>query len=65
MPLLMGQQLFGSNTSSSDDLDEPIGRDTILALNPDDFDLVLEVFLRCQGMSTYISSRKKQSMAFH
>ena len=35
-----------------------------LALSLDDFDLVLECFLRCQSMSTYVSSRPKESMAF-
>ena len=34
------------------------------ALNLDDFDLVLECFLRCQGMSNYISSRPKTVIAF-
>jgi hypothetical protein len=34
------------------------------ALSLDDFDLILECFLRCQGMSSYISSRPKTSMAF-
>ena len=34
------------------------------ALNVDDFDLILECFLRCQSMSTYISCRRKNSIAF-
>jgi DENN (AEX-3) domain len=36
-----------------------------LALNLNDFDLVLESFLRCQSMSTYISSRPKTDMVFY
>ncbi|CAJ1960097.1 unnamed protein product [Cylindrotheca closterium] len=35
-----------------------------LALNLDDFDLILESFLRCQSMSTYISSRPKSDMVY-
>ena len=65
MPLLMGQEFFknvGSQKVSR--VDGPIGRETILALDPTDFDLVIEAFLRCQGMSTFISSRRKESMAF-
>ena len=64
MPLLMGEHLFQTSTSPASDLDGPIGEDTILALNPDDFDLVLQVFLRCQGMSTFVSSMRKERMAF-
>lgn len=36
-----------------------------LALNLTDFDLVLESFLRCQSMSTYISSRSKTDMVYY
>lgn len=36
-----------------------------LALNLNDFDLVIESFLRCQSMSTYISSRPKTDMVFY
>ena len=36
-----------------------------LALSLDDFDLVLESFLRCQSMSTYISSRPKTEMVYY
>lgn len=36
-----------------------------LALNLDDFDLVLESFLRCQSMSIYISSRPKKGMFYY
>lgn len=47
---------------------EPLFRDSPgvgeFALSLEDFDLVLECFLRCQGMSTYISSRPKTAMAF-
>ncbi|KAI2491376.1 Rab guanyl-nucleotide exchange factor [Fragilaria crotonensis] len=47
---------------------EPLFRDSPgvgeFALSLDDFDLVLECFLRCQGMSSYISSRPKTAMAF-
>jgi len=67
IPLLMGQTLFQESCSTGStkcSLDGPIGQDTILALNPDDFDLVLEVFLRSQGMSTFVSSRQKERMAF-
>ena len=35
-----------------------------LAVSLDDFDLIIECFLRCQSMSTYISSRPKGEMAF-
>ena len=35
-----------------------------LAVSLDDFDLIIECFLRCQSMSTYISSRPKDEMAF-
>jgi hypothetical protein len=34
------------------------------ALSLENFDLILECFLRCQCMSSYISSRPKSSMAF-
>ena len=67
MPLLMGQPLFQESCptgSAKCSPDGPIGQDTILALNPNDFDLVLEVFLRSQGMSTFVSSRQKERMAF-
>lgn len=36
-----------------------------LALILDDFDLVLESFLRCQSMSIYISSRPKKDMFYY
>eukprot|EP00531_Pseudo-nitzschia_arenysensis_P016693 CAMPEP_0116138168 /NCGR_PEP_ID=MMETSP0329-20121206/12643_1 /TAXON_ID=697910 /ORGANISM="Pseudo-nitzschia arenysensis, Strain B593" /LENGTH=1590 /DNA_ID=CAMNT_0003633143 /DNA_START=88 /DNA_END=4860 /DNA_ORIENTATION=+ len=36
-----------------------------LALVLDDFDLVLESFLRCQSMSIYISSRPKKGMFYY
>jgi hypothetical protein len=36
-----------------------------LALILDDFDLVLESFLRCQSMSIYISSRQKKDMFYY
>lgn len=36
-----------------------------LALGLTDFDLVLESFLRCQSMSTYISSRPKTDMVYY
>ena len=36
-----------------------------LALGLTDFDLVLESFLRCQIMSTYISSRPKTDMVYY
>lgn len=39
-------------------------KDAELALNLDDFDLILESFLRCQSMSTYISSRPKSEMVY-
>ena len=35
-----------------------------LALNADDFNLVLETFLRGQGLSTYISSQKKETLVY-
>ena len=35
-----------------------------LALGLSDFDLVLESFLRCQSMSSYISSRPKTDMVY-
>jgi hypothetical protein len=35
------------------------------ALDLDDFDLVLESFLRCQSMSTHISSRPKSEMVYY
>ena len=34
------------------------------ALDPDDFDLVIKVFLRGQSMSSFISSTEKKEMAF-
>ena len=34
------------------------------ALDPDDFDLVIKVFLRGQSMSSFISSTEKHEMAF-
>ena len=36
-----------------------------LALTLDDFDLVLESFLRCQSISTYLSSRPKTEMVYY
>eukprot|EP00934_Nitzschia_sp_Nitz4_P001623 Nitzschia sp. Nitz4//scaffold1_size375055//38157//42858//NITZ4_000217-RA/size375055-snap-gene-0.236-mRNA-1//-1//CDS//3329540868//1623//frame0 len=36
-----------------------------LALGLDDFDLVLESFLRCQSMSIYVSSQQKTEMAYY
>ena len=45
--------LFDMDTKSSD-----------LALVLDDFDLVLEVFLQCQSMNTYISTRDQEEMMF-
>jgi hypothetical protein len=36
-----------------------------LALSLDDFDLVLESFLRCQSVSTHISSRPKTDMLYY
>jgi hypothetical protein len=36
-----------------------------LALSLQDFDLVLESFLRCQSMSSYITSRPKLEMAYY
>jgi hypothetical protein len=36
-----------------------------LALNLTNFDLVIESFLRCQSMSTYISSRPKPDMVYY
>jgi hypothetical protein len=35
-----------------------------LALGLDDFDLVLEIFLRCQSMNGYVSSRQRDEMIF-
>jgi hypothetical protein len=35
-----------------------------LALGLDDFDLVLEIFLRCQCMNAYVSSRERNEMIF-
>ena len=35
------------------------------ALSLEDFDLVLESFLRCQSMSTYISSRPRTEMVYY
>jgi hypothetical protein len=35
-----------------------------LALSLDDFNLILETFLRGQGLSTYISSQKKETLAY-
>lgn len=35
-----------------------------LALGLDSFDLVLEVFLRCQSMNAYVSSRQRDEMLF-
>ena len=36
-----------------------------LALSLDDFDLIIESFLRCQSMSHYISSRPKEEMVYY
>lgn len=35
-----------------------------LALNLEDFNLILETFLRGQGLSTFISSQKKETLAY-
>jgi hypothetical protein len=48
------QPLFGNNGVV----------DAELVLSLDDFDLIIECFLRCQSMSTFISSRPKTEMAF-
>lgn len=63
MPLLMGKQYYPTFVAE-DIFDQPTSTDTSLALSLDDFDLVLEAFLRCQGMSTFISSRQRTTMAF-
>ena len=36
-----------------------------LALNLDDFDMIVESFLRVQSLSTYISSRNKTEMLYY
>ena len=36
-----------------------------LALRLDDFSLIIQSFLRCQSMSSYISSRPKQDMVYY
>jgi len=41
--------------------DDGIGQ---FALNLDDFDLIIECFLRCQSFNSYLSTREKTSMAF-
>jgi hypothetical protein len=46
------------------DVDGPMASDDSLALSLDDFDLILETFLRCQSMSTFVSSRPKGRMAY-
>jgi hypothetical protein len=40
------------------------GKSNELALSMDDFDLVLEVFLRCQSMNYFISTQKRDEMIF-
>mmetsp|Transcript_6834 Transcript_6834/g.19790 ORF Transcript_6834/g.19790 Transcript_6834/m.19790 type:complete len:1661 (+) Transcript_6834:155-5137(+) len=47
--------LFGRQQSDS----------SALALMLDDFDLILESFLRCQSMSIYVSSRPKKDMFYY
>lgn len=49
----------------ADNLDGPMPAETSLALSLDDFDLILESFLRCQSMSTFVSSRPKVGMAYY
>lgn len=46
------------------DMGGPMSSEDGLALSLDDFDLILETFLRCQSMSTYVSSRSKGRMAY-
>jgi len=46
------------------DVDGPMSSEAGLALSLDDFDLILETFLRCQSMSTFVSSRPKGRMAY-
>jgi hypothetical protein len=46
------------------DVDGPLTSEDGLALSLDDFDLILESFLRCQSMSTFVSSRPKGRMAY-
>ena len=41
------------------------GVESGFALDLTNFDLVLESFLRCQSMSTYISSRSKTDMVYY
>lgn len=59
MPLLMGKKII-----EGDDGNVELNPKADLALNIDGFDLLLETFLRGQGMSTYISSREKKRMVF-
>jgi hypothetical protein len=47
-----------------DGMDGPMLTESCLALSIDDFDLILESFLRCQSMSTFVSSRPKTRMAY-
>ena len=42
----------------------PQSKSRQLALSVDEFDLVLETFLRGQGLSTYISSQDKERMLY-
>mmetsp|Transcript_44236 Transcript_44236/g.106595 ORF Transcript_44236/g.106595 Transcript_44236/m.106595 type:complete len:1486 (-) Transcript_44236:61-4518(-) len=53
------------STNTSKGLFPTEDTDGDLALNLDDFDLILESFLRCQSMSTYISSRPKSDMVYY
>lgn len=52
------------NKKHHDDMDGPMSTEAGLALSLDDFDLILECFLRCQSMSTFVSSRPKARMAY-
>jgi hypothetical protein len=47
-----------------DAMDGPMTTESCLALSIDDFDLILESFLCCQSMSTFVSSRPKTRMAY-
>ena len=63
LPLFTGQTPL-ERKHANEDIDGPISTEAGLALSLDDFDLILETFLRCQSMSTFVSSRPKKRMAY-
>ena len=64
MPLLMGKKYFVPAEEKNEGASLVLDSKPLFALGLDDFDLVLETFLRGQQISSFISSWKKEAMTF-